>query len=145
MQLTKKSSYGLIALLEIASGSSEQPISATDISTKYSLPAPFVVKILYQLKCSGIITAKPGRSGGYYLVQDPETISVRQLIEILDKPLALLSCLTTSKTCQLDAICPTKALWEAINGKIKEALNEWTLQDLLDQQVGTTGDGVSTS
>ncbi len=134
MQLTKKSSYGLVALLEIAAGSPEQPISATHVSTKYSLPAPFVVKILHQLKCAGIITAKQGRSGGYYLAKDPATISVRQLIEILDKPLALLRCLTTSKACQLDAICPTKALWEAIDGKIKELLTEWTLKDLLEQQ-----------
>ncbi|MCD5416827.1 Rrf2 family transcriptional regulator [Candidatus Bipolaricaulota bacterium] len=140
MQLTKKSSYGLIALLEIAAGSSEQPISAVYVSTKYSLPAPFVVKILHQLKCSGIITAKQGRKGGYYLVKDPETISVRQLIEILDKkPLALLSCLTTSKACQLNAICPTKALWEAIDEKIKELLNKWTLKDLLKQQAEIIG------
>ncbi len=134
MQLTKKASYGLISLLEIAAGSPEEPVSAIYVSTKYSLPAPFVVKILHQLKCSGIITAKQGRKGGYYLAKPPETISMRELIEILDNPLALLSCLTPTKACQLDTICPTKGLWKAIDGKIKELLNEWTLKDLLEQQ-----------
>jgi Rrf2 family protein len=84
MNLTKKSSYGLIATLELAAASDTSPQSATRIAKRYSLPVSFIEKILHELRHAGIVNSKQGRTGGYFLARAPEDISVRDVLEAID-------------------------------------------------------------
>ncbi len=133
MSFTKKSSYGLIAALELAAGVSESPVSAGRIAAKYSLPAPFVEKILHQLKLAGLVNARKGRGGGYYLTVDPATLSVRRVLEALDESLDLVGCLGPGSDCRLAQICPTKSAWAKIDQRFKALLDSLSLSDLLEQ------------
>jgi len=133
VSLTKKSSYGLIAALELAADVSEGPISAGMVAAKYSLPAPFVEKILHQLKLAGLVNARKGRGGGYYLSVDPASLSVLRVLEALDESLDLVGCLGPNSNCQLTQICPTKSAWAKIDQRFKALLDSLTLSDLLEQ------------
>ena len=84
MALTKKSSYGLIAALELAANVSQSPLSARTIAAKYALPVPFVEKILHRLKVAGVVEARKGRGGGYSLAVNPARTSVLRVLEALD-------------------------------------------------------------
>jgi len=133
VSLTKKSSYGLIAALELAANVSGRPVSAGVIASKYSLPAPFVEKILHQLKLADLVKARKGRGGGYYLAVDPASLSVRRVLEALDESLDLVGCLGPNSDCRLTRICPTKSAWAKIDQRFKELLDSLSLSDLLDQ------------
>lgn len=133
MSLTKKSSYGLIATLELAADVSESPVSARMIAAKYSLPAPFVEKILHQLKVAGLVNARKGRGGGYYLTVDPATLSVRRVLEALGESLDLVGCLGSDSDCRLTQNCPTKSAWAKIDQRFKALLDSLSLSDLLEQ------------
>ena len=133
MSLTKKSSYGLIAALELATHASETPLSASAIAAKYALPTPFVEKILHQLKLAGLVDARKGRGGGYILTVDPATVSVRHVLEALDEPLDLVGCLGPASDCRLTRICPTKPAWIKLDQRFKALLDSLTLSDLLEQ------------
>ena len=133
MSLTKKSSYGLIAALELAADVSKGPVSASVIAAKYSLPAPFVEKILHQLKLAGLVEARKGRAGGYYLTVDPASLSVRRVLEALDESLDLVSCVGPDSDCRLIEICPTKSAWAKIDKRFKALLDSLSLSDLLEQ------------
>lgn len=133
MSVTKKSSYGLIAALELAAHASEGPISASAIAAKYSLPAPFVEKILHQLKLAGLVKARKGRAGGYFLTVDPTDLSVRRVLEALDESLDLVGCLDPHSDCRLINICPTKSAWAKIDKRFKALLDSLSLSDLLEQ------------
>ena len=93
MHLTKKSSYGLVAIFELAETSPEGPVPARVLAGKYNLPYLFVEKILQQLRAAGLVGAQKGRGGGYYLIADPATISMRRVLEALGESLDLLDCL----------------------------------------------------
>jgi Rrf2 family protein len=93
VHLTKKASYGLIAALELAANTDAGPLSAGTIAEKYALPAPFMEKILHQLRRSGLVAAQQGRGGGYTLIDDPPTVSVRKVLESLDESLDLVGCI----------------------------------------------------
>jgi len=131
MNLTKKSSYGLIATLELAHSSEESPQSAASIAERYSLPVPFIEKILHELRHAGIVSSKQGRTGGYYLSRSPETISVRDVLEALGESLDLVGCLNSESHCDLTDCCPTQGAWRHIDTRFKGLLDSLSLQSLL--------------
>lgn len=132
MQLTKKSSYGLIAALELAGEPSGEPLSASSIADRYSLPHSFVEKILHQLRQAGLVTSTQGRHGGYRLARSPRRITVRQVLEALGESLDLVGCLGSGTPCELTSICPTKGAWAQLDGRFKEMLDSLSLGDLID-------------
>jgi Rrf2 family iron-sulfur cluster assembly transcriptional regulator len=132
VQLTKKSSYGLVAALELASEAAEVPLSASAIADRYSLPHSFVEKILHQLKQAGIVSSTQGRKGGYRLARSPQRITVRQVLEALDESLDLVGCLGHGRPCELTQICPTKGAWKRIDQRFKETLDSLSLEDLIE-------------
>lgn len=131
MRITRKSDYGLRAMVELARRFGEAPISIGEISASQGIPDPFLEKIMQELKSAGLIQATHGRGGGYSLKRSPETISVKEVIEALEGPVALVNCLDASLRCEIERGCPTSAFWAVINERFEQALGETTLQDLL--------------
>ena len=136
MQLTKKASYGLIAVFELARSPDQTPTSASSIAGRYDLPAPFVEKILHRLRQSGLVVSHQGRGGGYTLAEDPKEISVRRVLEALDESLDLVGCLGPDACCELTEVCPTKSAWGTINRRFHALLDSLTLEDLRHPEVG---------
>jgi Rrf2 family iron-sulfur cluster assembly transcriptional regulator len=136
MNLTKKSSYGLIAALELAHHSEAKPQSATSIAEQYSLPVSFIEKILHELRHAGIVSSKQGRSGGYFLARSPEKISVRDVLEALGESLDLVGCLNSESHCELTNCCPTQGAWRHIDTRFKGLLDSLSLQSLLHSELG---------
>ena len=131
MRITRKSDYGLRAMVELARRFGEAPISIGEIAASQGIPDPFLEKIMQELKGAGLIRATHGRGGGYSLERPPEAISVKEVIEALEGPVALVNCLDTSLRCEIERGCPTSTFWAVINERFERALGETTLQDLL--------------
>jgi len=131
MHLTKKSSYGLIAILELANASEDAPRSASQIAKQYSLPASFVEKIFHELRTEGLICSKQGRAGGYYLAKPANDITVREVLESLGESLDLVGCLSGEANCDLDHCCPTQGAWRQIDHRFKTMLESLSLQSLV--------------
>jgi Rrf2 family protein len=135
MNLTKKSSYGLIAAMELAQAASETPRSASNIAEHYALPVSFIEKILHELRHAGLVRSKQGRSGGYYLARPPEDISVRDVLEALGESLDLVGCLTSESHCELTHCCPTQGAWRHIDTRFKGLLDSLSLKSLLSDEM----------
>ncbi|MFC2078732.1 RrF2 family transcriptional regulator [Candidatus Bipolaricaulota bacterium] len=131
MNLTKKSSYGLIAALELAAASDASPQSASSIAERYSLPVSFLEKILHELRHAGLVSSKQGRTGGYFLARAPGDISVRDVLEALGESLDLVGCLKSDSNCGLTDCCPTQGAWRHIDHRFKDLLDSLSLQSLL--------------
>jgi len=134
MNLTKKSSYGLIATLELAHASEAVPQSASRIAEQYSLPVSFIEKILHELRQAGLVHSKQGRNGGYFLARPPQAISVRDVLEALGETLDLVGCLNSASRCELTDCCPTQGAWRHIDHRFKALLDSLSLQSLLHSQ-----------
>jgi len=131
MQLTKKASYGLILMLELARLPSEESLSAAAVAERCSLPPPFVEKILHRLRIAGLVESRQGRAGGYRLRVPADGLSVRRVLESLGEPIDLVPCLGEEPRCDLVAICPTKKAWTRINARLSELLESLSVGDLL--------------
>ncbi len=92
--LTRKSKYGLKALLLLAREHGRGPVLASEIADREGIPEKFLQLILLDLRRRGIVRSKRGQGGGYQLARDPAEINFGEVIRILEGPLALTPCVS---------------------------------------------------
>ncbi len=144
MIFTKRSDYGLRAVLELAAHYHRGPLPARQIAQQGGLPEPFVKKLLQQLTAARLVRALRGRRGGYALARSPQEISLYEILKAFED-LAPVSCLrrapeakpTDSEPetpCTADVqeeACPARAAWAWIDRRVRATLQSITLADLL--------------
>lgn len=134
MKVTRKSDYGLRALCTLARQYNGEPVSIGQLSAEHKIPEPFLEKIMQELREHGLVEATHGRGGGYLLKRRPSRISLREIVQALDGPIALVTCLDPALKCSIEADCPTSSIWEIINHKLDEYLASLTLSDVMNMQ-----------
>ena len=107
--LTKKSKYGLKALLVLAEEAGRGPVLVSELADRQRLPKKFLEAILLELKRHGLLQSKKGRGGGYFLSREPSDITVGQIIRVLDGPLALIPCVSQTAYMKCDECLDEKA------------------------------------
>jgi Rrf2 family protein len=92
--LTRKSKYGLKALLFLARHCDRGPVLASEVAANEGIPEKFLQGILLELRRRGIVRSRRGLGGGYQLARDPATIDFGEVLRALDGPLALTPCVS---------------------------------------------------
>lgn len=128
MKISKKAQYGLRAMIFLAREKGKV-FSLKEISEKEKIPFDFLEKIILKLKKAGLLKAKKGSIGGYYLAKSPEKIKVGKIIEILEGKPRLVKCL--EGICQISKNCRAKVFWKKLQRSINSVLNSVTLKDLI--------------
>ena len=130
IRINKLTDYGIVIAVHIASDEPERLHSAREITMVTRVPQPTVTRLLKQLARSGILSSTRGAAGGYTLAQPPEDISVTQLIEVLEGPIALTECSDTVCDCIFEEKCAVEAPWQTISLAVRNALDSVTLADM---------------
>src|SRR5688500_15046539 len=92
--ISQKAKYAFKALVVLARAGIGTSLQTEEIARKAAVPRKFLEQILLQLKSHGLIASRRGRAGGYALVKQPETITVSQVLRIVDGPIAPLGCIS---------------------------------------------------
>lgn len=146
MIFTKRSDYGLRAVLELAASYGQGPLSAREIARRGGLPEPFVRKLLQRLAEARVVEAARGRRGGYALARVPQAISLLAVLEAFED-VAPVRCLQRPSSvapyeheeeapCAADVVeeaCPARAAWKVVDLRVREVLRTLTLADLLKE------------
>ena len=133
--LTKKSKYGLKAMLMLADQSGQGPVLVADLADRQRLPKKFLEAILLELKRHGLLHSKKGRGGGYLLSREPEAVTVGQVIRVLEGPLALVPCVSQTAymrcdECPDEKTCGVRLAMKDVRDATAEILDHMTLADL---------------
>ncbi len=88
MKLSRTVGYALQATLQLAQADSDVPVPCSRLAAQGKMPERFLLQILRNLVAHGILHSTRGVEGGYTLGQAPEDISVLEVIEAIDGPLA---------------------------------------------------------
>ncbi len=85
MNRSAKTEYACLAVLELAAkyGAGE-PVRVRAIADRQGIPSPFLVQILLQLKSAGVVESTRGSAGGYRLARDPATLSLGEVVAIIE-------------------------------------------------------------
>ena len=136
MRFSKKSEYGLRALIELTKNYGH-PITRQQIGGRQNVPVVFLEQILLRLKHAGLLASTRGAQGGYALIKAPSTVTLGQVIRILDGPLAPIGCVskTAYQKCQdcpyvKKAYCPLQDVMGDVRNAIADILDNYSLEDL---------------
>ncbi len=128
LKLTTRVHYSVKALLDLSLQPSGKPSSVRAIAERQDLPAPYLEKLLIQLRQAKIVLATRGAQGGYRLAKSPQDISLGQILEAVGETVSPL--IETQPSAEQVEDWVTHSLWNRLNLKLKEALETITLEDL---------------
>lgn len=129
MQFSKKVDYGLFLLLTLLKGTNGIT-SLRQIADENHISFYFLQKIALQLREAGLIKAERGKLGGYRLQKSPENITLKDVIEALEGPIAVTQCIPQNgceHKCSRENFCHARSGLQHVNEKIIESLNSITL------------------
>ena len=133
IRLSKLADYAFILLNQIVN-SEIAAWSAAELAEKTGLPQPTAAKILKLLAKAGIVVAQRGSTGGYRLARSAIEMTVTQIIEAVDGPIALTDCVDENEPdCIVQSFCAMRGGWNKMNHAVREALQTVTLADLAGQ------------
>ena len=124
----KKTDYGLMMVSMLARSSQGELVSVREMQ-EHGLPRSFLVKIAGDLIKSGIVGAKEGRSGGYYLAKKSETVSLLDVVRALEGDIAIADCTVHGKQCPMAEKCPHRKLMVNLTTELSGILEKYHLSD----------------
>lgn len=134
LRLSTKGQYGVRAMFEITRGYPDRPVTIREISERQDVSVPYLEQILNKLRRAGLIKSVRGPGGGYLLAHKPDKISIAAILNELEGPVAITSCLDPEEGCSRVEGCVTHLLWKALGEKIEAFLETITLNDLIKKE-----------
>ena len=140
IHFNRKTEYALLAIEHISQ--KEDLASTREISQAYKIPYPLLAKIMQKLSSKGIIKAVHGTKGGYVLSRKPADITVADVVEVFDGPVAIADCFREEKiTCPQWGGCHIRDPFHELNAKILALLTQTTVADLSKKPSKKLSDG----
>jgi len=128
MKISTKSQYGLRAMVYLAKNKNKIcPLK--EISNREGISFDYLEKIISKLEKFGLVKAKKGVQGGYFLAKKPSKIKIGEIIKTLEKEIFLVKCI--KNFCPREKNCLAKNFWRKIQKVLISALNSITLSDLI--------------
>src|SRR5262249_25076654 len=130
LRLSKKADYALMAMKHLAVHGERGSSSAREIAGQYDIPIELLAKVLQRLVRRGLLASQQGTRGGYQLARRPSLISVADVIQAIEGPVAVTACTDREGNCEQYAKCNVRdPLWR-VRERILKALGECTIAEL---------------
>ena len=134
MRLSRRSEYGLRALVDLVQHEGTGPIALAALAERNRLPGKFLEQIMATLKHGGIVRTTLGSHGGYAMAADASDVSIGRVVRLLDGALAPLPCVSLRYygrcSCPDEATCPLRDVMIDVRDAMLEILDKETLAEL---------------
>jgi Rrf2 family cysteine metabolism transcriptional repressor len=87
ISITTKSPYAVLALVELGRSGGEGPVPIGELARRRDVPVQFLEQLFAVLRRAGIISSQRGVKGGYRFARDPASVTVLEIVELLDGPI----------------------------------------------------------
>ncbi len=132
LRLSKKADYALIAMRHLAAAPADSSVSAREIAESYGIPPELLAKVLQRLVRSRLLVSVQGTRGGYRLAGEPQRLTVADVIQAIDGPVAVTACSPDDHGCDQYDRCEIRdPLWK-IKARIVDALATVSLAELAE-------------
>jgi FeS assembly SUF system regulator len=135
IRMSKLTDYAIVILAHLARA--ERTLTAQALSSRSRVPLPTVSKLCKELSRTGLLQSHRGRHGGYSLTRAPEQISVAEVVEALEGPIALTVCGSPgAEPCGIELSCIAKGTWDPVSRAVQTALRALPLSEIGPFRVG---------
>jgi Rrf2 family protein len=130
MQVSRKVDYALRAIIYLSLQTDQRPVPIKEIAARRRIPRKFLEKIIQDLIRAGLVQSHRGAYGGYTLTRSPDQVSFRDVIEAVEGPISLNTCLTQRQDCSVLASCNMQRVWQEGQRRMLEYFSDTKLADL---------------
>jgi Rrf2 family protein len=131
MRLTSLSDYAVVLLAAAARYPGGARLSATLLAAETGVPLPTAQKLTGRLAAAGLLVTARGAGGGFRLTRSAANISLADIVEAVEGPIALATCVDMSRhDCALEGACAVRPHMSIVNGVVRGALAGVSLDQL---------------
>ena len=132
MRLTHLADYAVVMMAAAARREDGVRLSAAELAQETGVPLPTAQKLMGRLASSGLLTSVRGAGGGFTLAHPVAQISLADIIEAVEGPIAMTQCTGSDEAsdCALDAHCRVKPHMNIVSNAVRGALDAVSLQSL---------------
>jgi Rrf2 family protein len=127
LRISRKIDYAIRAMIHLASIPPGTVVPFREIGKQMEVPEDFLAKILKTLVDHGVVRSTRGPHGGYKLARPAESISVLEVIEAAEGPVAVNVCLDDDDACSRQAFCTMTAVWREGQERMLDVFRRTTL------------------
>ena len=134
MRVSSKAHYGLRMMTEFAKAHGTGPLSIAEVARVEHLPVAYLEQLAAQLRRGGLVESTRGVHGGYTLSRAPESISVLDVVSVVEGEVAPVECVAhgyVSGSCIREGECASRPLWRRLKQSIDAVLSQTTLAELV--------------
>ncbi len=131
MRLTHLADYAVVIMTAAARREAGARLSASELAQETGVPLPTTQKLMGRLAAEGLLTSARGAAGGFALARPAEKITLADIVEAVEGPIALTMCSDANNhDCALDKVCHVKPHMGVVGNAIRGALGAVNLQAL---------------
>lgn len=143
MRLTTKGRFAVTAMIDLALRQHGGPVTLAGIAERQKISLSYLEQLFGKLRRNQLVASVRGPGGGYTLARPLAEVSVADIISAVDEPLDATNC-GGKRNCHDEHPCMTHNLWTSLNERMYEYLHSVSLEELVQQQRGTScAEGVS--
>jgi FeS assembly SUF system regulator len=130
MKLSHLADYAVVLMSAAARSPAGARLSATALAEETGVPLPTAQKLMGQLAASGLLDSHRGAGGGFALSRPAADISLADIVEAVEGPIAMSACSDGKSDCALDAHCRVKPHLGVVGTAVRGALGAVSLTEL---------------
>jgi FeS assembly SUF system regulator len=136
MRLSSMADYAVVTMCAAARHCGSARVSAAELAQETGLPAPTVQKLVSLLSRAGLLRSVRGAGGGLKLARPAAAISLADIVEAVEGPIALTACVEAGRhDCGLESCCNVRPHWGVVNETLRGALAGVPLTQLAQPQM----------
>lgn len=130
MQITRQTEYAIKTLTELGKVSYGQLMSSKLISQHQDIPEDFLHKTIQILARAGLVVTQRGVQGGVRLARPLEQVTIADVIEAMEGPIAINVCLSPSFQCVNKSSCQVRKVLADAQAAMLQELRKKSLADI---------------
>ena len=131
MRLSSLADYAVVMMAAAARHCPHARLSATILAAETGVPLPTAQKLAGKLAAAGLLETQRGAAGGFVLAKSCETITLADIVEAVEGPIALTACVEEAKhDCALESACKVRPHWGVVNEAVRGAFASISLSSL---------------
>ena len=132
MKLSTRSRYGARILVDLARHKDQGPVQIGEISKRQDISVKYLEQLIRPLKQANLVTSVRGPKGGHLLAENPENISLGQVVRLFEGQTDLVECVSFPKKCPMSDDCQVRLAWRDATEILYEKLDATTIADLMN-------------
>jgi Rrf2 family nitric oxide-sensitive transcriptional repressor len=133
-KLNRKLEYSLIALKHMSDKNSDELTTAKEVSEKYHAPFDATARVMQMMAQKGLLKSEQGALGGYHISKDLKSVTLNDLIEIIQGPTQIAKCLHKAEPCEIKFSCNIISPVENLNMRLTDFYKSVSVEEILWQK-----------